>query len=84
MLSTDRSPDRQRPLRLHRAVPLAAVEAAAGRLPLRAAPAHTAPVVGHAPDGALLHVCSRCGGWSAVRHGGRAGFVCDDEIVLLY
>ena len=62
----------------------AVVETDADRLAVRTAPAPDAPCTGYVPDGALLTVCGRCGGWYAVRFDETHGFVSGDNIVLNY
>lgn len=62
----------------------ATAEAGPEGLGLRAAPTPFSPITGRVPDGGLITVLHRFGGWFEVRYNVLEGFVSGDSLVLHY
>lgn len=62
----------------------ATVDIDGGNLNIREQPSLTAPIVGQAPDGALLIVLGSWNGWLVVRYGTVEGYVRSEYVTLNY
>ncbi|MGI6182322.1 MAG: SH3 domain-containing protein [Agathobaculum sp.] len=63
-------------------VQTAIVDTQSGKLQIRSAPSHTAPVCSTVREGTHLTIRKRCGNWFSVQHGRTCGYVSGDEVVL--
>lgn len=62
----------------------ATVEISSGNLNIREKPSLSAPIIGQAPDGAMLYVLGSWDGWYVVRYGTLEGYVRSEYVVLNY